>query len=164
MSYQFEGQLRDEEVILVCKQHPIALLKPWLICDLIILLPFATYNLIGLSPLLTYLIPICLLAAFTKGYASWNSWNNSVLLLTNRRVLFVMQKSVTNRQILGSGLEHVHRVTNEVKGLLPTLFNYGSIAVSTDDPATALVMPAIADPFGVQQEILRMVFGEADTA
>ena len=164
MSFQFEGQLRDEEVILVAKRHPIALLKPWLICDAIILLPFAVYNVIGLSPILTWLIPICLIAAGVKGYAAWNAWNGSVLLLTTRRVLIVIQKSVTSRQMLGSGLEHVHRVTNEVNGILPTLFNYGNIAVSTDDPQNALVMSAMADPFTIQQEILRTVFGETDTA
>ena len=164
MAYQFEGQLRDEEVVLIAKQNPIVLLKSFLICDVIILIPFAVYNAVGLTAWLSWLIPLCIIVSGMKAYSNWNAWNSSVLLLTNRRVLVVIQKSLTNRQMLGSGLEHVHRVTHEVNGILPTLFNFGSISISTDDPSTALVMPAVSDPFIIQQEILRAVFGEADTA
>lgn len=164
MAYQFQGQLRDEEVIFFAKQHPFVLFKTVIVCVALFLIPFAVYNVFGLTHALSWLIPLCLIASAVRGYTGWNEWNKSMLLLTNRRILMLLHKGITHRQMFGSGLEHIHRVTHEINGLGPSLFNYGSLAISTDDPSTALVMPAIANPFDIQQEILRAVFGETDTA
>lgn len=164
MAYQFQGQLRDEEVILFAKQHPFVLLRTMFACTAYFLLPFAVYNIFGLTHALAWLIPLCFVATAIRGYTGWAEWNRSMILLTNRRILMLVYKGITHRQMFGSGLEHVHRVTHEINGIGPSLFNYGSLAISTDDPSTALVMSAVANPFDIQQEILRAVFGEADTA
>ena len=156
-SFQFDGQMRGEQVLLLTRQHPYSLLRHVLLAAGILLIPVIVYDIAGVSTLLAETIPICLLltiAAFMRG---WNIWHVTMLLLTNKRVLVVTQKGFLKREVAGSGLTHIHRVTNKVEGLLPSLLGYGSVTVYTDDAQSGLVMPAVGNPFGIQQEILEAV-------
>ena len=154
---QFEGQMRGEQVLLMARQHPFSLFPPALLAAAFLLVPVAAYDIFGVSAVLAESIPICLLVAAGILSRAWNMWHVSMLLLTTKRVLVVTQKGFLKREVSGSGLIHIHKVTNSVDGLLPSLLGYGSVTVYTDDTQSALSMPAVGDPFGIQQEILEAV-------
>jgi len=156
-SFQFEGQMRGEKVLLVAHQHPFSLLHQMLLACALLLVPVGIYDFMGVSTVLAESIPVCLILATAVVLRSWSIWSNSMLLLTNKRVLAVTQKGFLKREVAGSGLTHIHRVTNKVDGLLPSLLGYGSVTVYTDDAQSGLIMPALGDPFGIQQEILEAV-------
>ncbi|MBU6389082.1 hypothetical protein KGQ71_01055 [Patescibacteria group bacterium] len=159
-AYLFRGQLSNEEVVLLTRQHPFILLPAMLLSIAILLIPLLLYVFLPFDSIIAYAIVICLIVAIMNGYRAWHRWNNSLLMLTNRRIVIARQKGMLNHEVSDSNLEHIHRVTHEVKGLLPTLFNYGPIRILTDDLQTALIMPAIPNPYDIQQEILRVTAGE----
>lgn len=162
MAYEFAGQLRDEEVILVTRQHPFVLFRPLFASGLLLLVPVAYFSFFNEVRYLYVLIPLCLVLAGIKGFSSYHSWVNTMMLLTDKRVIILTQKSVTQRELISSGVDRVHRVTHKINGLFPTLFSYGSLFVATDDPNSAIALKAVADPFEIQQEILRAVFGDTN--
>ena len=162
MSYQFQGQLKDEEILLVTRRHPLVLLPALLQSTGILLIPFVVYIFIPFGMTFADILLLCLILAAYRTFIAWHAWQNTVLLLTNRRVLILAQKNIANREVDESGLEHVHRVTHRVSGLLPTLFNYGTLTVYTDDTQTAVIMRDIAQPFEIQQAIQRAMAGETE--
>ena len=52
-------------------------------------------------------------------------------IVTDRRVIDIDQKRLFNRQIAKLLLEDVQDVETSVKGILPTLFNYGDVTIQT---------------------------------
>jgi hypothetical protein len=160
MSYLFQGQRSNEEVILFTKQHPLVLVHPFLIAAGFWLIPFVLNVFLVLNGPLAFVVPVCLLLGAAKGYLAWNSWYNSVFLLTNERIVLLQQKSLVHREFAECGLHTIQQVSHEVRGLLHTLFGFGAIAVYTGGSQAPFTIPNVPDPYEVQQEILRVASGE----
>jgi hypothetical protein len=159
-TYTFEGQLPSEDVLLITKQHPFILLKPALISSGILLMPFALYVFMPINSFILYSLLICVIVAPFNMYVAWYAWYHSMFILTNRRILLQTQKGLTRKEMAGSGLEKIHRVTHHINGLLRTLGGYGTVTILTDDSQTALVLHDVDQPFAIQQEILQVMMGE----
>ena len=160
MSYRFQGQRLNEEVILFTRQHPFVLLRPFLIAAVILLLPLLVYAFSALNSAVGIIILACIALAAAKGYLAWFSWNNSILLVTNERVVQLEQKGVMNREFSESSLQAIQQVSHEVKGLLCTLFGYGTVTVYTGNSLAPFAIKNIPDPYDIQQEIQRAASGE----
>ena len=156
----FEGQLAQEEVLLTVRRHPFSLLIKAMIGVGILLIPFLLYVFLPISSTIFYALLTCILITTVYSYSSWYSWNNSFFLLTNIRIILITQKGLIHREMAGSGLEKIHRVTHQVKGLLPTFGGYGTVTILTDDTQTALTLPDVSDPFAIQQAILQAMMSE----
>ena len=160
MSYLFHGQRTNEEVILFTKQHPLVLLHSFLIVALIWLVPLVVYLFTNSSLVLSWVYIVAILAGAVKGILAWYAWNNSVLLLTNERVVVLQQKSVLHREFSECNLLTIQQVSHEVKGLFGTMFGYGNLSISTGGSQTPFLIPNIPDPYEIQQEIQRSAVGE----
>jgi hypothetical protein len=87
-------------------------------------------------------------------YIAWYSWNRTLLLVTNQRLVFLEQRGLFQRELVECGLESIQQVSHHVHGILHTVMGYGNIAVYTggsQQPITIFHMP---DPYGIQQAIL----------
>jgi len=161
MPYQFRGQHRNEEVLLLSRQHPFVLLRPFLIAGFILLIPLIVDIFVSFGPVLSTTIVICLLVGLIYGFLTWVSWNNSLLLLTTERVVQLKQHSIFNREFVECDLPNIQQVSHEVKGVMPTLWGYGTISVATGSSAEPILIKDMPDPYDIQQEIQRAVAGEA---
>jgi uncharacterized membrane protein YdbT with pleckstrin-like domain len=160
MSYQFHGQRANENVLLVTRKHPFVLLRPFLISALILLIPIAVLTLfpVGLIPSLS--IIVCIIVALLHAALAWHAWSNTTFLLTTERVVFLDRRSFFNRELVEAPLSGIRKVAHEVKGLLPTIFGYGNIAIYTSGSQEPIVIMEMPEPYEMQQEILRAGTGE----
>jgi hypothetical protein len=161
MSYRFQGQHSNEDVVLFSRQHPLILLRPFLASATIFLVPMLAFVVITSNAILSYLFILCLIAGLFMGWAAWHAWYNSILLLTTERVVFLSQRSMVNREFVECNLQAVLQVSHEVKGLFSTMFGFGTIAIRTPGTGEPFSIPNMPDPYGLQQEILRVAAGEA---
>lgn len=157
MGYEFIGQMNNEDVLLVSKKHPFSIFKPVFKGLGIFLIPQVLNVFFNFGSWDFYLIIICTLTSIYLVYKAWSVWVNSTILLTNKRVLLVKQKGLFDREISGSGLSYIHRVNHEIKGIIPTIFNYGTLNVYTNDAQTSISITALGNPFEIQQAILEAV-------
>jgi len=162
MPFQFRGQHRNEEVLLVCRQHPFVLLHPMLVSTALFLVPFVIDIFFSTGLVLSVSIVVFFIAALVHGFLAWYAWQNSMFLLTTERVVYLEQRHLLHREFIECGLANIQQVSHEVKGLLHTLLGYGSISISSGGSQQPVVMRNLPDPYELQQEIQRAGAGEIE--
>ena len=161
MLYQFQGQHQNEEVLLISRQHPFVLLKPFLFAALVALIPFAANIIFDFSTILAIILIASWLVAGMLVVMAYHAWLNSTMLLTDERIVLARQTNFLNRDFTECALVNIQQVTHKIKGLLPTLLGYGDISIYTAGGAQAIfLIPNIPDPYVLQQEILKVAIGE----
>lgn len=159
MPYLFQGQHSDEDVLLVCKQHPLVLLHPLLLAALILLVPFFLNIFMSFNLFFGVVLLTSLLVALVVGGVAWYAWVNSILILTNQRVILLWQRGLVHREFTECTLGSIQQVSHEVRGLLHTMFGYGDIMIYTGGSQKPFLVPHVPDPYDVQQEIQRAALG-----
>ena len=160
MPYRFHGQRANEEVVLFTRQHPFVLLHPFLISALLLLFPFFIYLFTDANSVLFYAFVAGVAAAALHGWLAWYSWSNTVLMVTNERIVLLRQRSMFHREFSECDLANIQQLSHEVKGIIHTMLGYGDIAVYTGGAQMAFLIPKVPDPYEIQQEILRIRAGE----
>ena len=160
MPYQFQGQHKDEEVVLISHQHPFVLLRPAIIAVVFLWIPFLAYILLPAGQPLFIIIFVCLLLALSQLLRGWHVWYNSLMLLTNERLVLVEQRRMFHREFVECTLVSIQQVSHTVDGMLATLFGYGTISVYTAGSHEPFCIRNIPQPYELQQEIQRVSVGE----
>ena len=160
MSYQFQGQRPHEDVILVTHQHPFVLLHATLFTVLILLVPFLVYVVTPTGMVLSLAVVAALACAGLKAISSWYGWNHTLFLLTTERIIFLEQHGFFKRELVESPLQGINQVSHSVKGMLPTVFGYGNLNLSTGSSQQPITILHVPDPYAIQQEILQTQNGE----
>jgi len=160
MSFQFHGQRPNEEVILFTKQHPFVLLKPLLLSATLFLFPLFLFAFMDVNAVLGVVTIVCVFGAVLWAVLALYSWNNTLLVVTNERLLFLEQHGLLHRQFTECGLGNIQQATHRVHGLLSTLAGYGEITVITAGTDAHMRLHNIPDPYDIQQEILRVANGD----
>ncbi|MBX4205016.1 MAG: PH domain-containing protein [Candidatus Doudnabacteria bacterium] len=162
--YIFPGQQENEKVCLIIRQHWIVLAGQMLFAVLFVAIYFIvsyvlnTYlpkdlltrygNVVGLAKDL-YLI-FLLLGIFL----AWVIYYLNVQIVTNQRVVDITQNGLLQHTVSELELSHIEDVTTEVKGFLPTMFNYGDVYIQTAAEKERFVFSHISRPADVQKLIL----------
>jgi len=79
-----------------------------------------------------------------------------VSIVTNQRVIDVDQRGLFNRTISELDLARVQDVHSEIKGLVPTFFNFGRVLVQTAGEDKNFEFDNVPDPHRVRQRILEL--------
>jgi len=79
-----------------------------------------------------------------------------VWIITNDRLIDIRQISLFARSIAEVDLYQVQDVTSEVKGIFPSLFNYGNVYLQTAGSVPKFVLYNVSDPHAIRQAILEL--------
>jgi len=151
----FADQFEDEEVLYVFRKHPIVMRKG-LILGLLALL---------LGSMIVFFDPTY--AAYFKGLAggavlglliflpSWVSWHFSVFIVTDKRLIQIVQKGFWHRSVIDMGLNQIQMVNYQVAGLQETLLGFGTIMMQTF--VGDLVIHEIPHPAKIQKKLLEIL-------
>lgn len=156
MSYQFQGQRTNEEVVLISRQHPFVLFPAFLLVAGILLLPLLAFTVLLLSELLIGFSVVCLVVAIIIGWRAWHSWNSSLMLLTDQRVVVLNQHGLFQREFTECSLFSIQQVSHKVKGILQTTLGFGTIFIYTAGSHEPFGIPNVPDPYDIQQEIQKL--------
>ncbi len=151
----FEDQLDGEELLYVFKKHPVVMRKGLIIAMIAILL--------GTLPSLLKPEYIYLFGGIAAGFAlagilflpTWISWNYSVFIVTDQRLIQITQKGFWNRSVVDIGLNQIQMVNYEVSGLEETVLGFGTITIQTF--VGDLVIHDVHHPAKTQKKLLSIL-------
>lgn len=152
---------RGEYVINAVRRHPVGLLQIWFIVIFLILLFGATYAMLflGQSPselletgiteeqsgagmLLLALSALFVLGGFVASYI----YNNNRFYLTNESVIQEIQTTLFSRHEQTVSLSNIEDASYKQSGILPAIFNFGTIRLSTEGDETTYSFSYVANP------------------
>jgi membrane protein implicated in regulation of membrane protease activity len=160
MSFLFRGQRSNEEVILIVRHHPLVLLHPFLLSVAIFLVPFVGYVFLSLGTILFWLIFICLAYGLFHAIVAYWAWYNSMILLSNERVIVCRQHGLWRKEISECTLGNIQQISHEMNGILHNTFSYGNMEISLGGGNSSIKIYNMPNPYDLQQEILRVAARE----
>ena len=161
---QFEGQLDDEEVLLVFRRHPIVMRKGLLIVMVFILIGAIIGSLNSSKTIavtdffISFFTPIGLTFAFSLiiFFYYWIGWYYTVSIVTNERLLQIHQEGIFKRRSVNDiNLNRILSINYEQRGLLENLLGFGTIIVQT--LVGDLVVHKVGHPAQRQREMITAI-------
>lgn len=155
--FSFRGQREDENVLGVIHFHPWALAKPGAIIALglaFLIIMFMVFQFSRPTVItLLYIGPILLLYALY----SWYVWWNNLYVLTDQRMIVIIQRGLLSRRIEDYSLDKIQSVASSNDGLAATLLNFGTVMLAIMGIKEPVRLTYLEDPFSVQERILTAI-------
>jgi len=160
-----------EKVVFFLRRHPIIFIGEILLVVVLTAVPIGVWlGIRGIWPdLLAGAVsrPVLVLLASAYYLTVWvfflglfTDYYLDGWIVTDDRILNVEQHGLFSRTISELDLAKVQDVTSEVNGVLPFVFNYGSVHVQTAGEVGRFVFEQIPRPHEIRKNILDLV--EAD--
>lgn len=108
-----------------------------------------TILVLGLGIYYLYLALFLLFAFFDYYLDIW--------VLTDSHVVNVEQNSLFNRNVAKQELSRIQDVEAQIKGILPTLFNYGNVYIQTAGTEERITFTAVPNPRAIADTIIRLM-------
>lgn len=105
---------------------------------------------------LTIFGSIYLMSVFGFAYVAWLDYYLDLFIITDKRVLRVEQAILFDQKISETSFQHIQDVSSQVKGLISTLLNVGTIYIETAGEKENFSFTYIHDPASVTATILEL--------
>lgn len=161
----FHGQDPSEKIIKLLHRHLLIIVTGVVMLLIAFLLPVAAYFL--LQEFLPFIIleePYFHLFIFLSGtyiLFVWLRLNLSITdyyldawIITDKRIVDIVQSGLFKREVSECRLDRIQDVTARVKGLTPTIFDFGDVHIQTAGKEKEFVFRQVPDPYGVKDLIL----------
>ena len=84
------------------------------------------------------------------------NWYRDQFIITTQRLINIDQRSLLHRRVAEVELDKIQNITHIIKGLSPTMFNFGTVIVQSAG-ANDLMLEQISNPALIQEDITRLV-------
>lgn len=156
-NYQFEGQRPGEEIEVIIRTHPMRFLWPGVKVVLLLIVPTAIYLFFGVGLYQSILMMVFLVLAISIAVGEWYEYSNDICLITNFRILSIIQIGYFKRQVAEAELDKLQEAKYTTRGMLQTMFNFGNIELQTASSISNIVLKNVPRPYEVQQEITKRI-------
>jgi hypothetical protein len=159
----FDDQFDDEEVLYVFRKHPIVMRKGVIYSSIAVLLgPLYVLALTFLTPnnlpsvnFFFLSLAASMVLAGIVFLPSWITWHFSVYIVTDQRLIQVMQKGLFHRSVVDMSLSQIQMVNYEIAGLEQTVLGFGTIMMQT--LVGDLIIHEVHKPAKIQKKILEIM-------
>lgn len=161
LDFTFKGQRTDETVEEVVKNHPFVLFWPAVKAVILLVIPVGVFFFTGASSYFALATVIFVLAAFAAFSRPWYEYSASVLILTNQRIMYLMQKGFFGRKVIETELSNIVDISSDTSGPIRMSLGFGDLIVRTAGASTGteIIVKNIPDPFEIQQEVTKRIKG-----
>jgi uncharacterized membrane protein YdbT with pleckstrin-like domain len=97
-----------------------------------------------------------LLFLWIYSFFTWIDYYFDIWIITSERIINIEQKGLFVRSVSELKLERIQDVTVEVRGVIPTIINYGDVFVQTAAETERFDFRCISDPYGVKDLIMSL--------
>lgn len=87
-------------------------------------------------------------------FVIWTNYHLDVLILTTDKVIDVNQHALFYRDISTCRLDRIQDVTVEVRGIIPSLLDFGRITIQTAGEEDNFIINGMPKPYDVKEAIL----------
>jgi len=162
----FKEQFDDEVVLLVFRKHPVVMRRGLVFACVGLLIPMLVVvgmnfvyanNPEKLPTVMTFYIALAI--GFLLGLLImlpwWISWNYSVYIFTDQRMIQITQKGLFKRSMVAIGVDQIQMVNYEIDGIEQTLLGFGTIVVQTY--VGSLTISHVHHPAKIQKKLLHLL-------
>lgn len=165
--YQLFTQNPGEKVEFSLRRHPIVFIGPTLVFLFLAIAPFIARAIflqggslnVG-NPLaeagLKLFIAIYYLGIWIFFFSEFTDYYLDIDIVTNDRIIDIVQKGLFGRSVAELDLTRVQDVESEIKGIIPTLLDFGTVVVQTAAEKENFRFEQVPHPHKVRQRILEM--------
>lgn len=108
----------------------------------------------GEAPLVTFSVCAWLVCMTMMGFTVWTHYYLDLWVITDRRIIVIDQQAFFNRKVSSFRLERLQDIKITIKGIIPTLLNFGTIRAQTAGANESnFASTSMPDPRGVQATI-----------
>jgi membrane protein YdbS with pleckstrin-like domain len=154
-----------EKIVYHLRRHPIIFLKDFFLFLGLVIVPivfyiFMTNSFAGILEsnlarlVLVILASIYYLSVILINFTQFVDYYLDNWIVTNDRVLNIEQHALFGRTMSELDLYNIQDVTSEIKGVLPTLFNYGNVHIQTAGEVTRFVFENVKNPHEIRDRLL----------
>jgi hypothetical protein len=165
--FNLPNNIPNEQIIKVVRRDFFILFKKLILLILLIILPFLflaflIYTQPGLLtgdisyPLIIISLSAYYLFAWLFFFFSFIDYYLDVWIITSERIIAIEQKGFFSRTISEQRLYRIQDVTSDLKGILPTILNYGNVHVQTAAEIERFIFSQVPDPEGVRSIIIKL--------
>jgi hypothetical protein len=164
---KFNEIAENEKVIRVVHRHWFDIFEQYLIVIAIILVvaagvfifPSVFFKTGGASGYaLTFFIATTLLIiTWIYSFLVWVDYYFDMWIITSERVVNIEQKGLFLREVSELKYNKVQDVTADVKGLFPTVLNYGDVHIQTAAEEERFFFRHIPNPYEIKNIIMELV-------
>lgn len=86
----------------------------------------------------------------------WIDYYFDIWIITDKRIVNIEQKGLFIRSVSELKFEKIQDVTTEVKGIIPTILNYGDVFVQTAAEKERFIFRQVPDPYKIKNMIMNL--------
>lgn len=158
---KFETKEKDEEVVLLLRQHVIVNVGWILIAAVMVVAPAFIKALGILNSLPGELRLIIILAWYLITIAfvmeSFMGWFFNVYIVTNKRVIDIDFANLIYKEVSDANLDKIQDISYSMGGVARTIFNYGDVSIQTAAEVQEFEFKAVPDPARVTGIIKELI-------
>jgi len=163
----FETKEKQEKIILMLGQHPIANLK-WISVTLLLLITPAILGYLGIFSFLPEGFALIIHLAWylvTSAYAieGFFNWYFNVYFVTTDGVIDVDFFNLLDKRVSEADLDKIQDVSYSTRGVMGTLFNYGNVQIQTAAEITEFMFELVPNPEQVAKMLDELIDKTVDT-
>lgn len=156
----------DETILMVFRRHWIVYFLSAFgsVLGFVILVPLIiivgetlTEYVVGVRRIVVFLIAALVLLEWSILFVKWVNYALDAWVITQTRVFDIEQYVLFSRDVSEFRLDRIQDITVEVKGIIPTLLNYGDIHVQTAGKSRDFVFKQVPRPYEIRNKIANEV-------
>jgi len=144
----------DESVLYIARQFPVSYIGAIFVTFVLIVAPFFflfplfSFGLIGMIAFFAIIF-----TGILYGARKMMVWYYNVLAVTNKRVIDIEQNGLFSRTVSIAQYEDIDDCSYRIKGVLPTIFKYGTVLIETSGNSANLEARKVRHPHILQDLI-----------
>jgi uncharacterized membrane protein YdbT with pleckstrin-like domain len=165
--FNLPNNIPNEQMIKVVRRDFFILFKKLVVLLFLIIMPFLFLALLVYTqpdlltgevsyPLIVIGLSAYYLFAWLFFFFSFIDYYLDVWIITNERIIAIEQKGFFSRTIAEQRLYRIQDVTSDLKGILPTILNYGEVHVQTAGEVQRFIFSQVPDPEGIRSIIIQL--------
>jgi len=160
----FDSQMKDEEVVLMLRRHPVTQLKKIATIALLFFVPILLFA----TPMLDFLTLKLKIAANIAWYTllmtitleAFLVWFFNVFIITDERIIDVDFLSLIYKNISSAKIDNIEDITVSTGGVLASLVNYGTVFIQTAGETPELQFEDVPQPAKVAKVLNELILEE----
>lgn len=163
-SRTFEGQEKDENVILLLRRHRFVALLPLSSLSFMALLPILLFMIFYSAVTSSEYLGLLMLLASLYYMLLWIAafyflmmYSLNTVIVTNKRIIDRDQHGFFDRKVSELHVYRIQDITVSTKGVIPTMLGYGDVIVQTAGIEQKFFFHEMPNPEHVKTEIMKVV-------
>ncbi|MBN1584903.1 PH domain-containing protein [Candidatus Uhrbacteria bacterium] len=83
-----------------------------------------------------------------------------VWIVTDRRIIDIQQTGLFSRTVAELEISRIQDATSEVKGIVPTILNYGDVHIQTAGEKERFLFEQVPNPDRIRQRLVKLIEGK----